>query len=83
LRKPQLPSKSNKLNTPGRTPSLFPPVQNKCAHGVGRTEAETLAGTAQTTSSVLMTCTLTALIEEAEVPAIARFVWSGLQIGAQ
>jgi hypothetical protein len=56
---------------------------DRIAHGVGRTEAETLAGTAQTTSSVLMICTLTAPIEEAEVPAIARFAWSGLQIGAQ
>jgi hypothetical protein len=53
------------------------------AHCVGRTEAETLAGTAQTASSVLTTCILTAPIEEAEVPAIARFAWSGLQIGAQ
>jgi hypothetical protein len=63
---------------------VFQPWWLTCiAHGVGRTEAETLAGTAQTASSVLMICTLTASIEEAEVPAIARLAWSGLQIGAQ
>jgi len=63
--------------------NLFPPtLQAKATTETEKWFLTPLAGTAQTGSTALTTGPANNAIDEAEVPAIARFAWSGLQIDA-
>jgi hypothetical protein len=69
------------LHRPCCTPTA--PTVARFAHGVGRTEAESLPERRKPALSLRQPVPSTMPNDEAEVPAVKRFAWSGLRIGAQ